>query len=89
MRFSRLLGRSVGGLGYEIEGADGQLFRLTFTAEDRGFLIAIAPSVLVTRRLVRNEFDESGLVTPEKHVDPDELVQYLDSANIRFAMETE
>jgi len=84
---SRFLGRSAGGLGYEIEGADGRIMRLAFTAENRGYITAVTPTVIVARRLALGGNDPCGLVTPDQHVDPDELVRYLETTGIMFSIE--
>ncbi len=85
LRFSRILGRTMGGLGYEVEGEDGRIVRLAFTAENRGYITAVAPAVIVARGLVAGKCEQAGLVTADQHCDPEELVQYLSDANIVFS----
>jgi len=85
LRLSRVLGRSFGGLGYEIEGAAGQVVRLAFTAERQGYVTAIAPTVLVAQRLAEDRTEERGLITPDQHIDPEELVQYLEKHDVTFS----
>ena len=86
LRLSRLLGRECGGLGYEIESATGEVVRLAVTAQRRGYITAIAPAVLVTQQLAEERTDRRGLLTPDQHLDPRELVQYLKKHNIAFSV---
>jgi saccharopine dehydrogenase-like NADP-dependent oxidoreductase len=77
VRAARWLGRTSGGLGYEIEGPGGEVARLSATATHRGYVTALAPAVLVARRLATDSFSERGLVPPHRHVDPDEFMDYV------------
>jgi hypothetical protein len=81
---SRWLGRAAGGLGYEIEGQNGEVVHVAFTAAKRGYITAVAPAVLVVRRLMQNDGAPTGLIAPDVHVDPQQLVQYLLTAGIRL-----
>ena len=82
VRLSRFLGRKSGALGYEIESADGHIARLSLTSSDNGYITPVAPAVLVVRSLVEGRANETGLVPPDRHVDPDELIRYLDEFGI-------
>ena len=86
LRLSRLLGRECGGLGYEIESVTGEVVRLAVTAQRRGYITAIAPAVLVTQQLAEERTDRRGLLTPDQHLDPRELVQYLERHIIAFSV---
>lgn len=77
LRLSRLLGREESGLAYEIEGADGRRVRLSLTSPRGGYFTAIAPAVLVAKRLARGHDSERGLVAPHRHVEASKLFAYL------------
>ena len=86
LRLSRLLGRACGGLGYEIEGSAGEIVRFAITARRRGYITAIAPAVLMTQRLAEEYISRRGLLTPDQHLEPEELVQYLEKQDISFSV---
>lgn len=87
-RLSRSLGSNTGGLGYEIEDADGKVKRLAILASEAGFVTAVAPAILAARAIVEDRFEPRGLVKPDEHVETDELVKYLESSSIRLAQLT-
>ena len=73
----RMLGRNAGGIQFEIEGADGRTVTIALHARQRSYLVAIAPAVLAVRALAQGRFEPSGLVPPDRQVEPRELLQYL------------
>jgi hypothetical protein len=77
---ARRLGSAVGGVGYEIEDVTGRIKRHAIVAELDSFLVAVAPAVLAAKAIVDGNFANSGLVPPDRQVDPDELFEFL-SAN--------
>jgi hypothetical protein len=79
---ARRLGSSAGGLGYEIEDAVGQVVRYAIVAKRNSFLVAVAPAVLAAQSIVENRFSHRGLVLPNQHVEPDELLGFLRAAGI-------
>jgi len=81
-RISRWIGAATGGLGYEIEGADGQIARFAVVSERSGFIAPVAPAVLGARHIAAGSFEPRGLVLPDRHVDGDELFEYLESMGI-------
>ena len=89
LRLSRWLGRTAGGLGYEVEGADGRIVRLAFTAATRGYITAIAPAVLAAKKLAEDRVPEHGLIPPDRHVDPQEFMAYVQSKGICYSMQND
>jgi hypothetical protein len=82
-QIARWLGSPAGGVGYEIEGSDGRVARFAIVAGQNGFLTAIAPAILAARRLAENRFDCRGLVSPDRHVEPQELFEFLAETGIK------
>jgi short subunit dehydrogenase-like uncharacterized protein len=82
LKLSRLLGRSVSGVGYTIEDGDGRQVEVTFTAREHGYLTAVAPAVLAAECLCNDRMKGDGLITPERHVDAQQLLEYLTKEGI-------
>lgn len=82
---SRQIGSTAGGLGYEIEGADGEIKRFAVLSGKSGSLTAVAPAVLATRAIVEGRFEGRGLVLPDGHVEPAELIAFLERWNLTVA----
>ncbi len=81
-RFARQFGSSAGGVGYEIEAADGTIVRCALATGVNGHLTAIAPAILAARDLVEERFPVAGLVMPDQQVDPARLFQCLSDLGI-------
>jgi len=77
LKLSRLLGRSASGVGYCIEDHDERRVEVAFTARERGYLTAVAPAVLAAECLSKDRMNDKGLITPERHVDAQQLVEFL------------
>ncbi len=82
---SRAIGSTAGGVGYEIEDASGDVSRFAILSEKNGFITAVAPAVLAAQAIVDGRFQSTGLVLPDRHVDPSELVAYLRSSGVEVA----
>jgi len=54
-------------------------------SDKNSFLAAVAPAILAVQAMVEGRFQSMGLVLPDRHVDPKELLKYLDSAGVEFA----
>lgn len=80
----RIMGSSFGGLAYEIEGSDGEIAQLTFSADKNSHLIATAPPVLAIMALLENHVPQTGLVPVDRYVDPERLVSYLRARGISY-----
>jgi len=74
---AKKIGSSAGGIGYEIDAADGSIARYAIVAAESSYLVAVAPAVLAARAIARKEFAGDGLVPPNRHVDSGELFTYL------------
>jgi hypothetical protein len=82
---SKSLGSTAGGIGYEIEDASGAIANFAVLSGKNSFIAAVAPAVLAVQAIVDGRFQSAGLVLPDRHVDPSELVAYLESSNIEIA----
>ena len=83
LALARLLGSSAGCLAYEIEAAGGAFVRFALSARERGYFTPIVPAVLAARAIAEGRFAPQGLVPPDRHVDPEELVAYLGSLGVQ------
>ncbi len=83
LALARLLGSPAGCLAYEIEAAGGAFARFALIARERGYFTPIVPAVLAARAIAEGRFAPAGLVPPDRHVHPEELVAYLDSIGVR------
>lgn len=81
---AKKLGSSAGGIGFEIEGADGCVARYAITASENSFVTAVAPAVLAARAIANGRFAERGLVPSDRHVEPNELFEYLAQSGVGF-----
>jgi hypothetical protein len=79
---AKKVGSSAGGIGYEIEDADGRTAKYAITALADSFLTAVAPAVLAARAIAADRFALSGLVVPHRHVEPENLFAYLEERGI-------
>jgi hypothetical protein len=82
--FARLLGSSAGGIGYLIEDAFGHVARYAIVSQKNSYLTAVAPAVLAARAVVEDRFEHRGLVPPDRHVGPAELIEFLQTNHINF-----
>lgn len=78
LALSRWLGSATGCLAYEIETADGQVARYALIGSHHGHYTPIAPAVLAALALAQDRFEPRGLVPPDKYVDANTLLAYLD-----------
>jgi len=79
---SRLFGSRTGCLVFEVERRDRSVWSLALFAPAGGYLAAVAPAVLAARAIAQGRFKPRGLVPPDRHVDPQELLGYLESLGI-------
>jgi hypothetical protein len=82
---ARRIGASAGGIGYEIEGVDGEIVRWAITARENSYLVAVAPAVLAVRGMIEGRFEPSGLVPADQHVHAAELFEFLESAGVQVS----
>ena len=74
---ARKFGSEAGGIGYEIEDANGQAAHCSIVSAVNSFNVAVAPAVLAAKAIVEGRFDHRGLVLPDRHVPPAELFSRL------------
>jgi hypothetical protein len=79
---ARVFGSAAGGVGYEIEGAGGQAERYALVAGKNSFIVAIAPAILAAQAIAEDRFADRGLVSPDRHVEPQVLFDFLKSKGI-------
>jgi hypothetical protein len=79
---ARKVGSLAGGIGYEIEDATGKIVRWAITSPENSYLVAVSPAVLAARAIVEHRFSHQGLVLPDRHVIPDELVGFFQANGI-------
>jgi hypothetical protein len=60
------------------------LERFAFVAADRGYFTPIVPAVLAARTIAEDRFVPLGLVPPDRHVHPADLVAYLERIGVRL-----
>jgi hypothetical protein len=84
LALARRLGPPSGCLAYEIEGSDGRAERFALVASDNGYFTPIVPAVLAGRAIAEGRFEPQGLVPPDRHVQPPELLEYLRSVGVSF-----
>lgn len=77
LALARAFGSAAGCLMYEIEARGDQLVRYALIASDRGYYTPIVPAVLAARAIAEGRFAPRGLVPPDQHVEPAELIDYL------------
>ncbi len=81
---ARRFGSSIGGIAYEVEGDDRRIARFALVAERNSYLVAIAPAVLAVQKIASDQFTERGLVLPDRHAEPLEILRFLDSAGLKY-----
>jgi saccharopine dehydrogenase-like NADP-dependent oxidoreductase len=79
---ARRIGSSTGGIGYEIDDGEGHMVRYAVAAAKNSYLAAVAPAVVATRAIVNECFPDRGLVRPDRHVEPEELFEFLRGAAV-------
>jgi hypothetical protein len=82
-RLTKRLGSVSGGFGIALEDTNGVRRSAGFFHSSHSYIVAVVPAVLAARRLAASTFgSSSGLVHPDRQVDPWELVVYLRGAGI-------
>ncbi len=74
---ARKVGSLAGGIGYEIEDANGKIVRWAITSGENSYVVAVAPAVLAAQAIVERRFPHRGLVLLDRHVEPDELCEFF------------
>jgi hypothetical protein len=79
------MGSSAGGIGYEIEDVDGRIVRWAITSAENSHVVAVAPAVLAVRAIMESRFADTGLISPNRHVEPAELFALLESLGVTIS----
>ncbi len=79
---ARLLGSRAGCLVFEVERHDRSLRSVALAAPRGGHLVAVAPAVLAARAIAQGRFEPRGFIPPDRHVDPVEILDYLQSLGV-------
>jgi saccharopine dehydrogenase-like NADP-dependent oxidoreductase len=86
LALSRRLGSATGCLAFEIEAAGGQIARYALISSHHGHYTPIAPAVLAVRAIAEGRFAPTGIVPPNRYVDPDDLLAYLEAIGVRTVL---
>lgn len=81
---ARRFGASAGGVGYEVEDDGGRMLRYSIVGRGNSHLTAVAPAVLAARAILSGQFEHRGLLSPDRHVEPAELIGFLQANGITF-----
>jgi hypothetical protein len=81
-RITKYLGARAGGFAIEIEDTSGSRAVAGFVHATHSYLVAVMPAVLAARAIQSARFRSHGLVPPDRHVDPWELLAWLRRAGI-------
>jgi short subunit dehydrogenase-like uncharacterized protein len=81
---ARRFGSEVGGVAYELEGEGGRTARFAMIAEEKSYMLAIAPAVLAIQKLATDQITERGLILPDRYADPQQILGFLQSAGVKF-----
>ncbi len=83
----RRLGKSSGLFAVEVEGLDGETYRASFSSARHGQWMAVVPAILAARAILEGRFEPRGLVPPDRHVEPAELIRSLKALGIELIEE--
>jgi hypothetical protein len=84
---ARRLGSDIGGLAYELEGDDGHVRRFALVAQKNSYLVAVAPAILAVEKMATDRLPERGLLTPDRYIEPLEILRFLDAAGVEYVRE--
>jgi Saccharopine dehydrogenase NADP binding domain len=82
-KMTKCFGARSGGYAVEAEDASGMRAAVGFVHATHSYLVAVAPAVLAARAIAAGRFRACGLVRPDRYVDPQELVAWLERAGVR------
>jgi hypothetical protein len=82
-RVTKYFGARSGGFAIDVEDARGTRVAAGFVHDRHSYLVAAAPAALAARAIQAGRFRWSGLIPPDRHVDPRELLEYLRRAGIQ------
>jgi hypothetical protein len=79
---TKYLGARSGGFGIHVEAASGARVTAGFVHATHSYVVAVAPAVLAAAAMASGRFRGSGLIPPDRHVDPRELAAWLEGAGV-------
>jgi hypothetical protein len=82
--FARLLGSASGGYVVEVEGGGGRVATTALIARRRSYITAAMPATLAAMELAGGGAFPPGVVSPDRHCDPDELFGELRKTGIEI-----
>ena len=82
-RVTKYFGAKSGGFGIEVQDAVGGRAATGFVHARRSYVVAVAPAVLAARAIEAGRMPSCGLLLPDRHVDPHELVAWLERAGVQ------
>ena len=82
-KVTKYFGARSGGFGIDVEDASGAHAATGFVHPAHSYIVAVAPAVLAARDIAAGRFRGRGLIPPDRHVDPQELVAWLERAGVR------
>ncbi len=83
---ARRFGSDVGGVAYEVEGEDGRTSRFALFADEKSYLVAVAPAVLAVQKMANDQLTERGLILPGQYIEPTKILGFLKTAGVKFAI---
>ena len=86
---ARRLGSSVGGVAYQVEANDGRIATFALFAEEKSYLLAVAPPVLAVKKLVNDQISDRGVLAPGQYTDAAEILEFLRAASVKFTTESD
>jgi len=84
MAYTRALGASNGCVMMEVEGAGGNRSGIAPVAKEHGYFTPAVPAALAALAIARGRFPHTGLVPPDRHVDPEALWSRLKALDVRL-----
>jgi hypothetical protein len=84
LSLSRFLGHPYGGVGYEVVDENDEAVAITYTSNDHGYIIPIAPAILAVRKLAAGNLPFRGLIPGDQQLDPDELIEFLENHGVTY-----
>jgi len=82
-KLTKYLGARSGGFAIEVEDATGHTAAAGFVHATHSYVVAVAPAVLAATEIAAGRFHARGLIPPDQHVDPRELLTWLERAGLR------
>ncbi|HEV3234479.1 MAG TPA: hypothetical protein VG329_08020 [Candidatus Dormibacteraeota bacterium] len=83
---ARRLGSSMGGVGVEVAGGGGEVWRSSLTARRRSYLVAVLPAVLAVEAIVAGRQPLTGLVPVNRQVPAVQLIDGLRALDIEVVL---